>query len=160
MDRVPARSDIRRDLVAILPRLRRFALALCRDESRIEHLLGKACEEAVSRTVELQGDARLDLCLFSILRRLARQDAHKLKLAEQENSGRKGAMKAARSSRLIIDMLAEDSAAAFLLCAVEGLSYREAAAVMATTEEAIAQSILNARRELKALAVNNSERRA
>lgn len=160
MEPAPARPDIRRDLVAILPRLRRFALALCRDESRVDALVTRACEDAVLKSSAWRGDVPLEVRLFTGLRLLARKDAQKRKAGEQGTRARPNVTHNRPTSRLIIDTLPNDSAAVFLLCAVEGLGYRDAAAIMGTTEDTIAKSMFTARRALSALATNTKERRA
>ncbi len=160
MEPAPARPDIRRDLVAILPRLRRFALTLCRDEGRVDALVTRACEDAVSQSDGWYGDTRLEVRLFTGLRMLARNDAQKRKAGNQDTATRAQSRRDHPNPRLIIDMLANDSAPVFLLCAVEGLGYRDAAAVMGTTEDVIAKSMLSARRTLSALVTNPKERRA
>ncbi|MGE6741602.1 sigma factor-like helix-turn-helix DNA-binding protein [Allorhizobium pseudoryzae] len=160
MEPAPARPDIRRDLVAILPRLRRFALALCRDESRVDGLVTLACEEAVLKSSSWRGDTRLEIRLFTGLRLIARKDAQRRKAGDEQTSARGRTPRTQPTHRLIIDTLPNDSAAVFLLCAVEGLTYREAASVMGSTEDHIAKSMFTARCALSALASNSEERRA
>ena len=154
MEPAPARPDIRRDLVAILPRLRRFALTLCRDESRVDDLVTRACEDAVLKSSAWRGDMALEVRL------LARRDAQRRKAGEPGTRSRTQNTHNRPTSRLIIDTLPNDSAAVFLLCAVERLGYRDAAAIMGTTEDSIAKSMFTARRALSALATNTKERRA
>lgn len=160
MDLAPARPDIRRDLVTILPRLRRFALTLCREEAQVDGLVARACEDAVRKSPAWRGDARLEIELFTGLRLLTLKDTHRRKPSDQASPGRGRAVNSQPTPRLIIDTLENDSAAVFLLCAVEGLSYQDAAAIMGMTEDAIARSMFAARRALSALASNLEERRA
>ncbi len=46
-----ARDDIRRRMVSFLPRLRRFAHSLTRDQERSEDLVPETCARALARSV-------------------------------------------------------------------------------------------------------------
>ncbi|MGN7293208.1 RNA polymerase sigma factor [Rhizobium sp. SAFR-030] len=154
------RIDIRRDLVALLPKIRRFALTLLRDPARVDAIVIQACEQAIQKSHMWKGDTRLEVRLFAAVRSLVRAEPVKrrpsetLRVTAQRYTGQVG------NGRALIDLLSEECASVFLLCAVEKLSYREAAAVMGGTPDAIATTMVAARCELAQLAVETTERRA
>lgn len=63
-------DTFRSDLIALLPRLHRFALALCADRDRADDLVQAACERALTRRAQWQPGTRLDSWMFAILRNL------------------------------------------------------------------------------------------
>ncbi|MFD1747614.1 sigma factor-like helix-turn-helix DNA-binding protein [Rhizobium helianthi] len=161
MDARSNSSDMKRDLVALLPRLRRFALVLTQNTARADELVSKVCEHALLKAPFQDGEDRLDLRLFGATCTLWRTDIRKKKPSCESAAALRGATAAPASAASGMPVaLSAELAAAFLLCAVEGLSYREAAAVMATTEDSIAETLLAARRELAILMPINAERKA
>ena len=163
MEEKPQISDIRRDLVALLPQLRRFALTLTVDTTSADGLVSAACEKAIHKSHMWKKDRRLEVWLFAIMhamwlddkkkRRAAlkqRGEAIVLPMDTQENT----------TAYAILDGLSDGLAPVFLLCAVEGLSYREAASILGETQDAIAMRLAIARDELATLMNRHLERRA
>ncbi|KQZ54524.1 hypothetical protein ASD54_04080 [Rhizobium sp. Root149] len=157
MDVKPNNTDIRRDLVSLLPRLRRFALVLAQNGAKADELVSKVCGQALLKAPFQDAEDRLDLRLFGAICSLWRTEIRKKKAS---NETVVCLHSAATSSPQLPMILSAELAAAFLLCAVEELSYREAAAVMATTEDSIAETVLAARRELAIVTESEAERRA
>jgi RNA polymerase sigma-70 factor (ECF subfamily) len=60
--------DVRRELVALLPRLRRFAYALSGSLDEAEDIVQSACEKALSRFHQFERGTRLDSWMFQIVR--------------------------------------------------------------------------------------------
>ena len=58
------------ELVALLPRLRRFARALCRDDAEADDLVQAACERALARRDRFLPGTRLDSWLYRIMQNL------------------------------------------------------------------------------------------
>src|SRR3954463_12368348 len=56
------------ELVALLPRLRRFALALCRSPTLADDLVQGACERALANAGSWTPGTRFDAWMFRILR--------------------------------------------------------------------------------------------
>lgn len=152
-------TDIRRDLVSLLPRLRRFALVLTQNAAKADELVSKVCAQALLKAPFQDAEDRLDLRLFGAICSLWRTDIRKKKTQSETvvclHSASTGVQSAATPLALSAEL-----AAAFLLCVVENLTYREAAAVMATTEDSIAETVLAARRELATVTASEAERRA
>ena len=61
-------AAIGQDLVALLPRLRRFALVLCRSPSLADDLVQGACERALANAGSFTPGTRFDAWAFRILR--------------------------------------------------------------------------------------------
>jgi RNA polymerase sigma-70 factor, ECF subfamily len=151
--------DIRRELVALLPQIRRFAMTLTRDATKVDDLVVAACEQAIHKAYLWKGEKRLEPQLFALIRSLSRNDLRKRKPGERdaqpEPAGRK---ETGRHPSL--DAMTTDNAVIFLLCAIEGLSYSETATVMGLATDAVANAMVSARRELATAAATAAERRA
>ncbi|WP_281976758.1 sigma factor-like helix-turn-helix DNA-binding protein [Pseudorhizobium flavum] len=145
----PAASiDPRRDLVSLLPRLRRFALTLASDVSEADDLVLSACSAVLADG--LPGDApRLDLHLFAAIRTLAHAGA----------SAKRGASVPSKCQSLVL-AAPKNLAASFLLVEVEGLSYAEAADVLEISSDAVASQLCEARLYFSTLPSDVTERRA
>ncbi|MDA8048535.1 MAG: sigma-70 family RNA polymerase sigma factor [Rhodospirillales bacterium] len=133
-------SDFRRQLVALLPRLMRFAMALTRSRHEAEDLTQAACERALARVGQWQPDTRLDSWMFRIMQTIWLNDLrakgvrtrHRAELAAREPA----AAPAAAEGRLMLAQVAEkvlelpaEQRMVLMLVTVEGFSYREAAEI-------------------------------
>lgn len=159
MDAHAQPMDIRRELVALLPQIRRFAMTLTRDPARVDDLVATACEQAIHKAHLWKSEKRLETQLFALIRSLARSDLRKKKTGDRDAEP-DGASQPATMRQPSMSALSADNAVVFLLCAVEGLSYREAGTVMGMTAEAVAETMVSARRELATAAASAAERRA
>ena len=155
----------RRQLVALLPRLRRFALSLCRDQAEADDLVQAACERALRRWRRWRPGSRLDNWMFAIIRHLfidetrtARRKNPHVPLEEERllttvaNTMKKieakmnleqvaGAMqRLAAGERLVIA----------LVC-VEGMSYKDAAATMQVPVGTVMSRLARGRKKLHRL---------
>lgn len=135
-------AQIREQLIALLPRLRRFARTLTQHRDDADDLVQVALEKALTRCDQWDVNSRLDSWMFTIIRnawidevraRQRRGGVH-IDIAEVVES----ADEAQRDDR--IDMYAirqallrlpEEQRTAVNLVLIEGLSYKEAADVMA-----------------------------
>jgi RNA polymerase sigma-70 factor, ECF subfamily len=131
------------DLIAMLPRLRRFALSLCRRRDVADDLVQLACEKALANAASYQTGTRFDAWLFRILRngwidqvRRNRTMGPTDDVYEREDlTGVQGVADMEAKLTLqkvwaIIGELPEDQREVLLLVCVEGLSYKEAADVL------------------------------
>lgn len=159
MDVKPQSTDLRRELVSLLPRLRRFALVLTQNAAKADELVSKVCAQALLKAPFQDTEDRLDLRLFGATCSLWRTEIRKKKPSGETVVRLHPASSVSITSQLPM-ILSAELAAAFLLCVVESLTYREAAAVMATTEDSIAETVLAARRELAIVTGDGAERRA
>lgn len=135
-----AADQIRADIVALLPRLRRFARALTGDTADADDVVQVAVERALMRLDQFQAGTRLDAWLFSIVRNAwideTRSRARRGKLfAPAELGERVGSDgEADVYAKLEADdvwsamrKLPDEQREAIALVCVEGLAYREAA---------------------------------
>lgn len=131
-------SEFRRELIALLPRLLRFAMALARSRDEAEDLAQAACERALARVSQWQPDTRLDSWMFRItqtiwlnrMRSRAVGARYRAELARQDKS----AAEPQAEDRLMLADVAEkvlelpaEQRVLLILVTVEGLTYREAA---------------------------------
>lgn len=133
------------ELPALLPRLWRFALRLARDRHDAEDLVQRACVRALERRHQLQPGTSTLSWLFSIIHSVwlnevrARQIRSNRSIEWNEELADTVADPAAGNPEraalyqeiiAAVEKLPDAQRAVMLLIAVEGLSYREAAAVL------------------------------
>jgi len=149
------------ELVAILPRLRRFALGLTRNEAAADDLVQSACEKAISRIDQWEPGTRLDSWMFRIiqttnidqLRSQKRRDSH-LKVVENQGESSFDGERAAEASmtldavRRAIYTLPDDQRAVVMLVSVEGLSYKEASEALEIPMGTLTSRLVRARTAL------------
>ena len=131
--------DLRHAIVAILPRLRRFALGLTGSEDEADDLVQAACERAISRLDQWQAGPRIDSWLYRIAqtihidrrRREGRRNGYAASVRAVQGGEYDGeqavhahmTLNAVR--RALAALPAEQQVVVTLIC-VEGYSYREA----------------------------------
>jgi len=133
----------RSQLVALLPRLRRFARGLCGTADRADDLVQAACERALARMEQWTPGTRLDSWMYRIVRTIwidqlraqgVRQRARELQEGEMETSfDGERAMEAQMTMQAVreaVAKLAPEQREILLLVAVEGVSYKEAAEIL------------------------------
>jgi RNA polymerase sigma-70 factor (ECF subfamily) len=140
IDMSAAPEELRAALVALLPRLRRFARALARDAHDADDLVQIAVERALTRAAQLRPDAPLSSWMFGIVRnawldelRARGRRARLFAPAESAEHVDAGSQSAPADLLAVQDALArlpEEQRAAVALVLIEGLSYKEAAHVM------------------------------
>lgn len=149
------------EMIAILPRLRRFALGLTRNESSADDLVQAACEKAISRIDQWEPGSRLDSWMFRIIqttnidqvRSQQRRDAH-LDVAEDHIEHSFDGERAQEASltletvRRAIYTLPDDQRAVVMLVSVEGLSYKEASDVLEIPMGTLTSRLVRARTAL------------
>lgn len=134
----PAEREFRKDLVALLPRLRRFALALSGSADAGEDLLQTALEKAIRSAHAYDKSRRLDSWLFKIMQNAwldMRKDMVKRRYADLDDTnmpvedariGIEARDELQRAAK-IFHSLPEDQRAVLALVVLEGFSYKEAA---------------------------------
>ena len=136
-------EDLRNQIVGILPRLRRFALALTNSGDDADDLVQMACERAITRSAQWQPGTRLDSWMFRIIQNLrydqARSRARQQAVLNESVWGDEGIRDGEREAhqRITLDavrravaVLPEEQRAVILLVCVEGNSYRDAAEIL------------------------------
>lgn len=133
-------DSIRRDLVALLPRLRRFARALTRDADAADDLVQTALERALRNLGAWAPGTRLDAWMFRIMKNCwideIRSQSVRTRVFAPEEDGATVGTDGAATMELHLDAqeahqamqdLPDEQRLAVALVLVEGLSYREAA---------------------------------
>lgn len=148
-------------LIAVMPRLRRFARGLCGSVVEADDLVQAACERALARRHQFQEGTRFDSWMFRIVQtiwidqvraRAVRKEDGELaeaRLGSDEAERRVEARLALAEVRRAVDRLAPDQRAALLLVTVEGLSYKEAAEVVEVPVGTIMSRLARARMALQ-----------
>lgn len=151
---------LREELVALLPRLRRFARVLTRDPHDADDLVQTAIERALAHAGQLRADAPVAGWMFGIVRnawideRRARGRRARLFAAGQTAEEVADAAHAAPLDSLAVQdavaRLPEEQRLAVALVLVEGLSYKEAAHIMDVPIGTLTSRLARARDALQA----------
>lgn len=157
----PATEAICDQLVALLPRLRRFARALSRNAHDADDLVQVSVERALLHLDQLRPEARLDSWMFGIVRNAwideTRSRKRRDKLLAPEELGEQVADSSSEApiQRLSIEAalqrLPEEQRLAVALVLVEGLAYKEAAAVLEVPIGTVTSRLARGRETLEAL---------
>jgi RNA polymerase sigma-70 factor (ECF subfamily) len=162
--------EIADQLVALLPRLRRYALVLTRAAEAADDLVQSACERALAAEHGPADGVPFDAWMLRIVRNLwidrARRqrtegtavdlDDHLDETATRERAPDTAEVADARRTlarvRGAIDALPDDQREIVLLVCAEGLAYREAAELLAVPIGTVMSRLARARARLATLA--------
>lgn len=149
-------------LIAVLPRLRRFARGLTGSAVEADDLVQTACERALSRAQQFQEGTRFDSWMFRIVQtiwidqlrtrniRKEESDEEGENVGTDEPARRVEARLALQEVRMALKGLPPEQRAALLLVTVDGLSYKEAAEVADVPVGTIMSRLARARIALQA----------
>jgi RNA polymerase sigma-70 factor (ECF subfamily) len=154
-------SPIASELVALLPRLRRFAVVLCKSQVSADDLVQAACVRALANAQSWTPGTRFDSWMFRILHnhwldtmRRARTEGivQEIDVAARI-VGTDGESQMMRRFQLAeirdaIDTLPDDQREVLLLVCIEDLSYREAAEILNVPVGTVMSRLARARRRL------------
>ncbi|HYE98879.1 MAG TPA: RNA polymerase sigma factor [Planctomycetota bacterium] len=153
------RADPADQIVALLPRLRRFATSLCRAPQEVDDLVQATVERALNRIDQWRPDTRLDSWMFRILQNLwidqlrARKPTDDLAEAERLPGvdGRQvtETHMAVQETRAAMAELPEEQRAVVMLVLVEGFAYREAAEILSIPIGTVMSRLSRAREALE-----------
>lgn len=150
-------------LIAVLPRLRRFAAGLTRSATEADDLVQAACERALAREHQFQEGTRFDSWMFRIVqtiwidqlraREVRKEDSEiaEERLGTDEPVRRVEARLALSEARRAIALLPPDQRTTLMLVTVEGLSYKQAAEVAGVPVGTIMSRLARARTALQQL---------
>jgi RNA polymerase sigma-70 factor, ECF subfamily len=156
-------SGMRRDqhpaLVALMPQLRRFGIALTGSESDAEVLIRSACERMLLRKDRLRDDTQLRTWMYWIMRSMWTEDTGKARERWQDVVKTNEAMgdsdeaidrKNVRPEivRRALANLPEQQRIALVLICLDNMSYKQAAEVLDIPIEPMANLIAGARAAL------------
>lgn len=162
-------ADIRTELVALLPRLRRFAYGLAGSLDEGDDVVQSACERALTRLDQFQVGTRLDSWMYRIVQTIwiDRLRSRKVRgeqgmdpvdlesLATGDADREMTARLELAEVRRQVALLPDEQRAVLLLTTVEGLSYKETAATLKLPMGTVMSRLARARLALgKALEMN------
>lgn len=135
-------QDLKQVLAELMPRLRRFGLALTGSAADADDLVQTACERALQRSEQLRSESRLDAWLYSIMRNLwtderrARRvrrheeiDAAAQVVGDEGEAIAEGRITLNAVRRALAELPQEQRTVLTLVC-VDALTYKEAAAAL------------------------------
>lgn len=145
-------------IIALLPRLRRFARALTGNMADADDLVQSACEKALQHMDQLHDTVLIDRWLFAILRNIWHDDrrSSRNRMSHDDVSemvelvGEDGREIVARRReqvevRRAVDQLPIDQREVVTAVILEGLSYREAAELLAIPMGTVMSRLARAR---------------
>ncbi len=162
--------DIRRDLVGLLPKLRRFAMTITGDTAEADDLVQAVCHRGIARINQWNSDVRLDSWLYTIARQQWIDESRRHKLRPGHAKG--GALEhgelaahgpanpvEAGEAHQTVTSLPEGLASVFLLVDIEGHTYKQAAEILGIPLPTVAARLASARLQLAAMGHSRSPRR-
>lgn len=155
-------AGVRDQMIALLPRMRRFAYSLAGSIDEADDLVQVACEKALSRLDQFQVGTRLDSWMFRIIqtswidrvrmvrRRETVNDAKILPIIPfdariHEQIEARAALAIVRAE---VASLPEEQRVVLALVAVDGMSYKDAAKVLEIPIGTVMSRLARARRKL------------
>lgn len=161
-DAADVQDRTRTEMIALLPRLRRFALGLAGAADQADDLVQTTVEKTLRNASRITPDMRLDAWMFRILRNSwidgvrARRDTVEFDaeaaetLAGEDGRATTEARLELQAVRRAMAQLPEEQRAVLMLVCVEGMRYREAAEVLAIPEGTVMSRLSRARLALAA----------
>lgn len=155
-------TDIRRQIVALLPRLRRLACALCSNQDEADDIVQSACEKALTRLDQFEPGTRLDSWMFRIVQTtfIDQRRSRRRRNADPLEDGTDAVAfdariyerTAARADLAIvraeIGRMPDEQRAVLALVGVDGLAYKEAADVLGVPTGTVMSRLARARKRL------------
>lgn len=164
---IAAETDLfRQQMVALLPRLRRFAYSLTANQSDADDLVQAACERALDRQGQFRIGTRMDSWMFRIIHTM-RIDSKRSKRSrtphssfneEYDTPGTSKNDHQRMEARLMLSnvtqamkRLSENDQLVLALVCVDGMSYREAAETLEVPVGTVMSRLARARIKLNTL---------
>ena len=156
------RDQIQTGLLTLLPRLRRFAIALTGSVTDAEELVQGACERVLKKADQVRDVTRVDAWIYGIMRNLWTDELRSRRLrrhddlsAAEDVAGEDGVATVEgritlAAVRRELAALPEDQRTVLVLICVDGLSYKEAADVLEIPVGTVMSRLSRAREDLHA----------
>jgi RNA polymerase sigma-70 factor (ECF subfamily) len=158
------------DILAEIPRLRRYAFVLLRDQGSADDLVQDTLERALSRQKLFQPGTNLRAWLFTIMHNMHVNAVIKARRAPPAGTtddiaeSHRSAVPPSQGDRLMLrdleralDTLSEEQRSVVLLIGVEGLSYAETASVLDVPVGTVMSRLARGRSRLRSL-MNGEDR--
>jgi len=159
-------SDVRRGIVELLPRLRRFSYALAGDPEKGDDLVQEGCARAFASLDQWRPGTRLDSWMFRIIHNiwLDQKRAAKVRgivveldaVPELSSVDGRDVVDRRLTLKRVLDAMAklsQEHRELIVLICIEGISYQEAAAILDVPIGTVTSRLVRARRALHAIAV-------
>jgi RNA polymerase sigma-70 factor (ECF subfamily) len=169
MNTIGTQENVHEQLVALVPRLRRFARNLARNHDDADDVVQVALERALKNWAQWRSDARLDSWLFKIVRNAwideVRSRIRRNQVFVAEEAGEEVGSDVMEQATDVMSVqsamarLPEDQRTAVSLVLVEGLPYKEAADVLDIPIGTLTSRLARARAALRTLLEAEGERR-
>jgi RNA polymerase sigma-70 factor (ECF subfamily) len=169
MNTIGTQENVHEQLVALVPRLRRFARNLARNHDDADDVVQIALERALKNWAQWRSDARLDSWLFKIVRNAwideVRSRIRRNQVFVAEEAGEEVGSDVMEQATDVMSVqsamarLPEDQRTAVSLVLVEGLPYKEAADVLDIPIGTLTSRLARARAALQTLLEAEGERR-
>lgn len=157
-------EDVRRELVALLPRLRRFAYSLSGTLDEADDLVQAACERALSRLDQYEPGTQLSSWMFRLIQTIwidrRRYEARRQKVSDDsvmENLAIDARIHEQTEAKALLAIvrrevgnLSDDQRSVLALVVVEGMSYQQAADTLQVKIGTIMSRLARARLKLAA----------
>jgi RNA polymerase sigma-70 factor (ECF subfamily) len=167
MSRVDPEDDsaFREQLVALLPRLRRFALSLTSDMNEADDLVQAACEHALSRRHQFKDGSRMDSWMFSITHHLLIDETRAMRRKKPHVPFEEGRFPATAINGMkkleaklqlqtvyaAMQRLTDNDRLVISLVCIDGMSYKDAAQTMQVPVGTVMSRLARARKKLYGL---------
>ncbi|MCB2045457.1 MAG: RNA polymerase sigma factor [Novosphingobium sp.] len=159
---VPETADLRDQIVAILPRLRRFCMALARGQDAGDDLCQAAVERALSRSEQFVQGTRLDSWMYRIAQNIHIDQGRRKQTrgAEIDVDDMAGSLSGDDGVQIVegrselsraheaIAALPEEQRVLMALVVLDGMSYKEAAATLDIPVGTVMSRIARARQAI------------
>ena len=156
-------DELRTRMVELLPRLRRFAVALTGDLDQADDLVQETCMRALSRVEQWQPGTRLDSWMYRIAQNLWLDRMRAKKVRGEQVDVESAEALAGPDGRVVVEsrltlnavsaamaQLPNEQRLLIALVCIDGLSYKEAAEITETPIGTVMSRLARARRELHA----------
>ncbi|MGE1153366.1 sigma-70 family RNA polymerase sigma factor [Pseudomonas sp. ICMP 460] len=152
--------ELDEQLRELIPRLRRFAVSLTRNASSADDLVQSSLERAITRWADKRSEGDVRAWLFSILyrqfldaHRRSRRYARMLEFITGRDDAQPSVERTvmAQSALQAFDQLNTEQRALLLWVCVEGLSYKEVAAILEVPIGTVMSRLSRARQALRQL---------
>jgi RNA polymerase sigma-70 factor (ECF subfamily) len=154
-------AETQEQLIALLPRFRRFARTLARNPDDADDLVQLALERALTRLEQWQPGTRLDSWMYGIIKNAwidevrARQRRERVHAPEELGEHVADAASEAHLERLSLEAalarIPEEQRVVVALVLIEGLAYKEAAAALDIPIGTVTSRLARGREALEAL---------
>jgi RNA polymerase sigma-70 factor (ECF subfamily) len=154
-------ATLHSEIAALLPRLRRFARTIAWQREAADDLVQLGIERALQRSNQFEANARLDCCLFRIIKNVWIDDARSGIRREQTFSPEEAGEHVGNDHeeekqqrvaiRKAISRLPDDQRFVIGLVLVDGLSYQDAADVLDTPVDTLSSRLAHARVALQGM---------